>query len=84
MLEKKGVGDTFFVSGTTGTAHSVDVVFFIFRTIKVDDCFDGGNVKTSTCHIGCYQNVVDTLLEFREDFRPFQLGLVSMDRSKAF
>mmetsp|Transcript_11586 Transcript_11586/g.31160 ORF Transcript_11586/g.31160 Transcript_11586/m.31160 type:complete len:401 (+) Transcript_11586:187-1389(+) len=75
---EKGVGRA-GGAGTTGAAHSVDVVLDRAWKVVVDHILDVLHIKTSRCHIGRNQDRTLTLLELLEHPIALLLFLVAVD-----
>mmetsp|Transcript_9075 Transcript_9075/g.32159 ORF Transcript_9075/g.32159 Transcript_9075/m.32159 type:complete len:491 (-) Transcript_9075:14-1486(-) len=75
---EKGVGRA-GGAGTTGAAHSVDVVLDRAWKVVVDHILDVLHIKTSRCHIGRNQDRTLTLLELLEHPVALLLFLVAVD-----
>ena len=70
LLHEEGVSDT-FLTGTSGSAYTVHIIFCGEREAVVDNYFDIWNIQSPSSHIGCY-----LCLHILKQNRPFSVLLL--------
>lgn len=66
-----------------GSTDAVDVVFFVFREVEIDDVADGRDVDAAGSDVGSNENADIALTEPEDRFSPLALIHIAMESSGA-
>ena len=79
MLQKEEESATLSLGSSSGTTHSVDVIFRIIGRVELDDPVNHREIETSLCNVCAEQDACFCLTELEVSSGSLLLLLLSMN-----